>query len=238
MAGVATVRGRRPAPKVRPKVAPTAVTEPDVNEEVTEMEAVETQEVENNEEVKEEKVQGGKETMKATAATKKAPAKSAPAKATTKKAPAKGLDLSTKKAEPKVVVIGEAGTLKRDELLVLLKDRLMEEHGMNIATLENASRIVKTFEGIIGEALEKSNTIHLCGRNFNRKKVKARVFTPPIGDGASYLVAPHYKMSYNVEISEKIKGSIDEAGNFVAEDGTTYTAEDIQAMDVEFFGEE
>ena len=114
----------------------------------------------------------------------------------------------------------------------------MSDYGMNIATLENSSRIVKTFESIIGEALEKSNTIHLCGRNFNRKKVKARVFTPPIGDGASYLVAPHYKMSYNLEISEKIKGSVDEEGNFVAEDGTTYTAEDIQAMDAEFFGEE
>ena len=136
------------------------------------------------------------------------------------------------------VEIAEAGTLKRDDLIFLFKERLKEEHGLELATLEDSSRIIKTFEGIIKEALESSNIVHLCGRNFNRKKVKARVFNPPIGDGAAYLVLPHYKMAYSLELSEKLKGQLDEDRNFVAEDGTVYTPEMIAELDKEYFGEE
>ena len=166
--------------------------------------------------------------------------KSMAKKETTKKAESKVKVIGKNPKAPvvKTVEIGEAGTLKRDELIFLFKERLKSEHNLELATLEDASRIIKTFESIIGEALTASNIVHLCGRNFNRKKVRARVFNPPIGDGAAYLVLPHYKMAYTLELSDKLKGSLNEEGNFVAEDGTVYTAEDIATLDAEFFGEE
>lgn len=179
--------------------------------------------------------------------------KEAPKATTKKEAPKKETKAKEEpKKETKVRVIGknpkaqvnrkveiaEAGTLKRDDLIFLFKERLKEEHGLELATLEDSSRIIKTFEGIIKEALESSNIVHLCGRNFNRKKVKARVFNPPIGDGAAYLVLPHYKMAYSLELSEKLKGQLDEDRNFVAEDGTVYTPEMIAELDKEYFGEE
>ena len=239
---------RRQAPSVV-KGKETKATKPVVAEE-TKAVAEETVEV--------------KEAPKATKTTKVSKNPAPKAKAETKKAEVKkevkevketksmAKKETTKKAESKVKVIGknpkapvvktveigEAGTLKRDELIFLFKERLKSEHNLELATLEDASRIIKTFESIIGEALTASNIVHLCGRNFNRKKVKARVFNPPIGDGAAYLVLPHYKMAYTLELSDKLKGSLNEEGNFVAEDGTVYTAEDIATLDAEFFGEE
>lgn len=199
-------------------------------------------------------------TTKKPVATKPATTKKVAEKAPATKTKVIGKNAKKAKVEEKNYEIAEAGSVKRDEIIYFLKDRLaneveldkdgnvvMEEvngvqvpkkkYDIELDSLADSARIISCFESILMEALEKSNTVHLGGRNFNRKKVRARVFNPPIGDGA-YLVLPHFKMTYVLENSDKIKGEVDAEGNFVAEDGTVYTAEDLVAMDAEFFGEE
>jgi hypothetical protein len=161
-------------------------------------------------------------------ATAKAPAKKAEPKKATAKSESK-LDLSTTKKVRGIedVELGKCGSLKRDDFYIIVKDRCEKEHGINLGSKENVARIFSVMEETIISALTDANTFHFGGRNFNRKAVNARVYNPPIGK--SYLVMPHYDMKYTLKNAENIVGEMD-GDNFVADDGTVYTPDDLVAM--------